>query len=120
MGRRHRHGSALPTILFGSFTRPEIRVGLTLSFQHLASRAAGRRGPCRAEARRYKNNVALPFRAARSLIDVIDTLLPPLASSTCRGALFSPPGNLGCANEHWRLVTGSEHQLRQKKPTLIA
>src|SRR5256712_1741134 len=95
MGRRHRHGPALPTILFGSFTRPEIRVGLTLSFQHLASRAAGRRGPCRAEARRYKNNVALPFRAARSLIDVIDTLLPPLASSTCRGALEGGTASLG-------------------------
>ncbi len=95
MGRRHRHGSALPAILFGCFARPEIKVGLTLSFQHLASRAAGRRGPCRAKARRYKNNVALPFRAPRSLIDVIDTLLPPLASSTCRGALEGGTASLG-------------------------
>src|SRR5437899_12610415 len=70
----HTHGSALPAILFGSFARPEITVGLTLSLQHLASRAAGKRGPCRTEARRYKNNVALPFKAARSLIDLIDTL----------------------------------------------
>ena len=48
--------------------------------------------------------MALPFRAARSLIDVIDTLLPPLASSTSGGALLpraeakgQAAGNLGCA-----------------------
>src|SRR5207302_9920375 len=79
---------------------------------------AGRLGTSLTKDRCYETNLLLPFRAACSLIDVIDTLLPHLASSTCRSSLFSPANDLGCPKEHWRMFRGSEPSAPTKEANL--